>query len=72
MVTVTHSGNIYTEDVSIAQQIETADIVYPKWLAGWLIINPYKYAHIPQIAAALEDHKRQVTMFDGQFHPVRR
>jgi len=66
MATVaTHSGNIFTEDVSVARQIETADIVYPKWRAGWLIINPQKYTHIPQIRAALSDLDKQTSFLVG-------
>ena len=65
MTIATLSGNIYTEDVSIARQVETADIVYPNWTTGWIIINPHKYRHIPQIEAALGDRRRQVSMFAG-------
>jgi hypothetical protein len=65
MTIATLSGNTYTEDASIARQVETADIVYPRWTTGWIIINPHKYSHIPQIEAALKDRRRQVSMFAG-------
>jgi hypothetical protein len=65
MTIATLSGNIYTEDASIARQVETADIVYPRWTTGWIIINPQKYRHIPEIEAAMRDRGRQVSMFAG-------
>jgi hypothetical protein len=44
----------------ILEQIDRNDILPRK--SGWIIKHPEKYKDIPEIAAALEDYRRQIKL----------
>jgi hypothetical protein len=59
----TLDGSVFTNDEQIADLVLKRDLKPAARRNGWIIRNPKKYTHIPQIQAALEDRKAQISMF---------
>lgn len=49
------------EHMRIMYQVEFEDLRVVR-NTGWIILNPEKYLHIPEVAAAVKDRKAQMVL----------